>query len=96
MSEFSKGPWILTELFAALPRDQEEDDVVMAANISNPLSGEIDEVAWSNARLFAAAPDLLEALKWLYANVERLALPGDLKTACEVAIAKAEGRSATE
>lgn len=73
MAQHTPGPWevregcsfpsgkrTVTDLHVILPRDQDGDDVAIAADIINPLSEKIDDVAYANARLIAAAPDLLE------------------------------------
>lgn len=55
------------------------------------VSGPISQ---ADARLIAAAPDLLEALRYADAEFERIGLPEDCSPRLEVraAIAKAEGR----
>lgn len=48
----------------------------------------------ANAKLAAAAPELLEALQWLMRQVPEPSLPGDYTTgylACKVAVHKATG-----
>ena len=57
------GGIIVDELMVILPRDQDGDDLAIAADILNPLTAAIDEVAYANAHLIAAAPDLRDALK---------------------------------
>ena len=51
--------------------------------------------AEANAHLIAAAPELLEALKWLTAEIKDCAQPSDWESweACQAAIAKAEGEA---
>ena len=53
------------------------------------LNGRVSPEIEANARLIAAAPDLLEALKWCADT----AAPGPCRDAADAAIAKAEGKS---
>ena len=81
-TQHTPGPWI---------------DSQSAAMFATPQSYEktSSEIA-ANARLIAAAPELLEALRhataFLTANYADSDMP-DILPACRTAIAKAEGRS---
>lgn len=90
MNAHTPGPWTATgiHVFGA------NDEHVAKALIENdqPL-----DVARANARLIAAAPDLLAVLKALMADTTAgvgvmVLLTPALATACHVVIAKAEGR----
>lgn len=80
-AEYSLGPWI-------------NHDNVVNSYSSNPTvnvaicSGLSESQALANARLIAAAPELLAILK----GISPL-LPEDVKEKVELAIAKAEGQS---
>ena len=104
MSEYTKGPWKaeLGEVYEV--RDAEDGRICIITNLRgrHGLGGRrADGESASNARLIAAAPELLEALKemvFVYADQERgydyflgKHVPTVLKTA-KAAIAKAEGR----
>jgi hypothetical protein len=54
------------------------------------------EEMWANARLIAAAPEMLEALKWAVQQIEDDLDPDhrEAMDACLAAISKAEGREA--
>ena len=52
------------------------------------------EVAEANARLIAAAPDLLEACKIAAHHMSCIAIGGSVEAILRAAIAKAEGRDA--
>ena len=106
---YTRGPWISENDVQGKPPDAgcgviaSDDDI----KISNPSRGIIawanrsvnrtNEETLANARLIAASPDLLEALKLLHANIAEYArinnLGGfdnhDMKMA-RAAIAKAE------
>lgn len=99
MSAFTPGRWgfrvladgISVELYAA---DGDVDPVI--AYIDRDMC-ETDEQAHADARLMAAAPDLLEALKailpWQDSHPAK-ATDSPLINQCRAAIAKAEGTSA--
>lgn len=55
----SKGRVVIDEIYVYAP-ESGADDVAVAADIADPLTGLPSE---ANARLIAAAPDLLEVLK---------------------------------
>jgi hypothetical protein len=57
----------------------------------NSYSDEEERERWYNARLIAAAPDMLEALQELY-NADWANLCGRAQEVCEKAIAKATGQ----
>lgn len=93
MSNFTPGPWTLRDdvTFSSLG-----DRRVIGADCISPciVFGGIEE-SEPNARLIAAAPDLLSALKGLLAHVESWRVVetagGDIARSI-AAIAKAEGR----
>lgn len=73
MNKYTPGPWhintagsgdgkgniVIDEIYVYAP-ESGADDVAVAADIADPLTGKPSE---ANARLIAAAPELLEALK---------------------------------
>lgn len=81
---YEGGEPITEELFVRAPED---DD---------PATSSINEVAQANARLIAAAPDLLAALRlaqaWFTARPAQRPDFTAVRDAMEAAIAKAEGR----
>ena len=90
-TKHTPGPWFTSDLFSTM--------VQIPARDSGFVDGEIQvfghggssyEEAKANARLIAAAPELLEALK----AVQALALPGatHIHQIVADAIAKAEGQ----
>ncbi len=108
-SKHTPGPWITTPTFSHVFRNEGEHDGVICAMPRNdsPIQWVCDPASLensANARLIAAAPDLLEALKEVIQSVENWAC------ACEIngegknnaaavyvrnarqAIAKAEGK----
>ena len=105
MSEFTKGPWEVRGLsiFVSQPHpdSRHRSAVQCIANIADGWEGERGK---ANARLIAAAPDLLEACKDLLGPAEewadRLAETGnpeecravmDIVRAAQAAIDKARG-----
>lgn len=101
MSKHTPGPWIY---YADLPSTEPNWHIVTTANKMRVLANvhiepgnAMDE---ANARLIAAAPDLLDALKHLCDFIDREGPPAKewqaISDWCEkgaIAIAKAEGRT---
>ena len=88
MAQHTPGPWVVNG--AAIEQDQDRDAQVIA-HVYDERDG-IDE--WgSNARLIAAAPELLAALReacsYIYATNPEV--PAIHQRACEL-IARVEGR----
>ena len=85
------GPWeIRGEPGSELLIVQPETDwpiAILEAPTSDP------DAHAANARLIAAAPDMLEALKALRDKVEDCDISPALFAACDAAIAKAEART---
>jgi len=102
MTAHTPGPWSAepNPVFGPSIRVTDEQDVTVATVWVNPL----DPKAWGagNARLIAAAPDLLEAVTLLQAALTQYRLRDVKKryslcvadAAASAAIAKAEGRDA--
>lgn len=95
MSAHTPGPWVVweghAEVFAG-PAKSNTPGMIrgtrgIVANCESDDFGENEDEQEANARLIAAAPDLLEALRCLLSGV-----PGAEVTA-RAAIAKAEGKS---
>ena len=98
MNKYTTGRWIhnaagygrgndfvLDECFVA----RDGDDVAICADIIDPETGDPSE---ANARLIAAAPDLLEALECLLASVDH-ELYGIAISRARKAIAKSRGEA---
>lgn len=90
----SKGRIVIDEIYVYAP-DSGADDVAVAADIVNPLTGQPSE---ANARLIAAAPDLIASLQearqklaWFVESYPQdLAVPeSEFFQAIDAAIAKA-------
>jgi hypothetical protein len=96
MSKHTPGPWFIHE-------DQHDNVTIKAPdgdgvpwNVATILSYCGDPPCdKANARLIAAAPELLEALQELY-NADWSNLCGRAQEVCERAIAKANGKEETE
>lgn len=93
---FTPGPWTYGD-------DENGDCFVFIPDGHNLCFGDMettDGCCWANARLIAAAPDLLEALKNLSEACWAADIEGDLSSlvsgsllnAADAAIAKAEGK----
>lgn len=91
------GPWVVRSIDGSLGTIETADGTLQVAqaqelSATDRNAGSLERV--DNARLIAAAPDLLEALKWL------LGLPGAQETDphaarfAAAAIAKATGEQA--
>jgi len=103
MSKHTPGPWSARSEdseggYSIEPRDEPNSRVVICAR--PPWSGRADE-SRANARLIAAAPELLEALVWLTNTTCDVGKSGEPPTmnehieaieAAKAAITKAEGR----
>lgn len=63
------------------------------AEISNCNPFQTDDERIANARLITAAPELLEALEWLYEIAQSDKKSGPYMTKAKYAIAKAKGQS---
>jgi len=93
MSDHTPGPWeLIGDAIMPDPRRHLPDTMLGIANIQDHGSDRPLAVHRANARLIAAAPDLLEALEALtanYADVE----PGGSKNVdkARAALAKARG-----
>ncbi|MQX28973.1 hypothetical protein [Sinorhizobium meliloti] len=91
MSKHSTGPWD--------PELSPGRGALSVVSATTWICGEIqngsipDEEAWANARLIAAAPDLLEALKLAGQSAGFQYMTTETRSKIDDAIAKAEGRS---
>jgi len=89
------GPWIVQEQASD---DYEPGGLYIEANEAGrdicDIKAEITAEEYANARLIAAAPDLLEALKTAYVLIEADIIRDDAGCLDKIrnAIAKAEGR----
>ena len=88
-TQHTPGPWKVKAHSTAVlaGRKQICSNVNAASNLPVNMKDEL-EIAHANARLIAAAPDLLNALKVLADVAERKGIPCD---AARAAIAKATG-----
>ena len=95
MSKHTKGPWNATKFN---PVTGEIDDCYLyvepgIAVIERKVKGR-DQHDTANARLIAAAPDLLEALEYcLDCLGDEFALPADCQNNARAAIAKSRGEA---
>jgi hypothetical protein len=91
MSKYTPGPWQLSEAvykegfgtYRRVEQVQEFGDVVASVCIRHAVNHTLDACGDANARLIAAAPDLLEAIRKLKA----MCVDFGAHTACEVASA---------
>lgn len=100
MAEHTKGPWVIEKPY--LSEVQTKDNLTVAScwheraagqtiTVQGVLSCSLEESA-ANARLIAAAPDLLEALKRAVSQLESRGYDG-LSSGAYAAIAKATGEA---
>lgn len=103
--KFTPGPWTYSRwddfgdarFYVAqsddAPYTPEYSDV--ATCVSETVSGERVEIQEANARLIAAAPELLEALQWLMASRNAPGTPARIEAEgkARAAIAKAAGKT---
>jgi hypothetical protein len=93
-AKHTPGPWRITEghrdrIIRAI--DSDGDDTVIAEVHWWAMAGAAESIA--NARLIAAAPELLEACKFAFAAMNSEDGRKRAEQALIAAIAKAEGRS---
>jgi hypothetical protein len=100
MTAHSQGPWRVVfskKNGAALSIQSSEGwDVpgaVCAVVRQNGIGMPACNIGKANARLIAAAPDMLAALQYVSRHGHDVALPSDFAGIVEAAIAKAEGQS---
>jgi hypothetical protein len=94
-SKHTPGPWELSDCGERVIGQADQDEIHEVANLTNTLNHE------ANARLIAAAPELLEALRELAVQLTEQNSTGSLKLNLKVSralaasvgvIDKAEGR----
>jgi hypothetical protein len=89
MSKHTPGPWTANKPTQSNGRAEVHAGPMLVAQAFNwLLDAEGDEQCWADARLIAAAPDLLEALKAVVRVADRKT---DEFDAARAAIKKAEG-----
>ena len=93
MSKHTPGPWTANKPTRDNGRAEIHAGCMLVAQAFNwMLDAEGDEQCWADARLIAAAPDLLAALKELMVAADRVsAEPVTWLGKARAAIAKAEG-----
>jgi hypothetical protein len=96
MSKHTKGPWevVGNTVYALHESFGRKRNRFWATVYSDPSADELKEEAEANARLIAAAPELLEALKWYVETDEVMNMEGNEfwlegKARAEAAIRKA-------
>jgi len=94
-TKHTTGPWVIDWNVSRLDIFGADETTLVASLRRSPLSQAIDEAARSNARLIAAAPDLLDSLSEIfdYAGGADSALHDEyVMDRARAAIAKAEGK----
>jgi len=97
MSEHTKGPWHRINSnngtqFVMHEGGKDFTDVCDDTSVVCHITTNNHPNAFEDARLIAAAPELLEALEdCLYSLGDEFNLPGDVKEAARSALAKAKG-----
>lgn len=97
MSKYTPGPWWFSQRDEQGRFDIGRGDYVLFCSTGGPLPKDLIGAERANARLIAAAPDLLEALKECLASLDRINGWGSFvspdRLHAREAIAKAEGKS---
>ncbi len=97
MSKHTRGPWFAVGHSVEAERDKPSHRAVLVAHVYDEVDNGPPEWRW-NARLIAAAPDLLEAARAAYEVLPLLpTVPGMeerlwARKALHAALARAEGR----
>lgn len=98
MSKHTPGPWVIGEsdsrgIHCVDARDPNRAGIIELCEVFGVQQDDKeDDVSRANARLIAAAPDLLEALKLaVNQNYHDMQMTGEELRICEMAIAKATG-----
>lgn len=87
VSKNAPEPWVVVDMFCGYVKIDAQRRAI--AYVYGNTKAERE----ANARLMAAAPDLLEALKAICNMLELIGLLGETIAQAETAIQKAEGRS---
>mgnify|MGYP000892670516 CR=1 FL=1 len=93
MSKFTPGPWVIDWNVSRLDIFGADETTLVASLRRSTLSQAIDEAARSNARLIAAAPDLLATLAEAHDIIDAIGQPETAEVAARMraVIAKAKG-----
>jgi len=89
-AKHTPGPWAIDWNVSRIDVFSADAATLVATIRRSTLSAGIDDVAKANARLIAAAPELLEALKAITAAPDLRTYGLAMQNAC-IAIARAEG-----
>lgn len=102
MSKHRPGPWILSESSVLRYGETKETQICeIFCNRNNKVIAEIPDYCFhpedvdqdrADARLIAAAPELLEALKACVSQIRALCSPDDVPEQAIASIAKAAGQ----
>jgi hypothetical protein len=91
-SKHTQGPWTL-DVTRSIIRDEHHGRKIVTLNDDGQFAFHQDEMH-ANARLIAAAPELLGALTAVLANVcQAHGLPTHVEAQAHAAIAKAKGKA---
>jgi hypothetical protein len=96
MSKHTPGPWTANKPTQSNGRAEVHAGPMLVAQAFNwMLDAEGDEQCWADARLIAAAPELLEALRLVvHLNERDVPMTDEELRVCRAAIARAEGETA--
>ena len=92
MTKHTPGPWILVKAPRSRTWELSAQGWKQFANVYGNTDPELNRQGEANARLIAAAPDLLEALKAIRQAFQSGTAMFVAQDMAEAAIAKAEGR----